>query len=116
MLQYIYNMKFVPTKNDFWFKLKPLSNPDREEKLFLYNLGEWSISSEDNFKKHLNRYDYLNKYYAHLNGTRIKKVVQSEPLWYSRFGLEKLLYPKKSLFMRKKNLLTKQEKYNFIIL
>lgn len=85
-------MRFVPTKSDHWYHLPKLSDPDRAEGYFLHNWGEWSENKEKDFEKHLLRYKKLNNFYAHLNGKKIRAILKEENLWYTRSGLEELIY------------------------
>lgn len=84
-------MRFKVYGKDKWFKIPRASNPDEEERMFLHNTGEWSEFSEEDFEKHLNRYNKLNKCYADLNGERIKTIVKDEPLRYGKYGFQTLL-------------------------
>ena len=76
-------------KSGDWTHQPARRNPDREEFYFL-RYGEFSLESEIAFEKHLSRYSKLNKFYAKLNGKRIKQVLNDEPPWYGRSGLEGL--------------------------
>ena len=66
-----------------WLHLERGSkDPDREA-LNFRRFGEFSLSSEIAFEKHLQRLDKVSRFFAHLNGGRIKAIIQSEKPWYA---------------------------------
>ena len=85
-------MRFIPFGDDQWFQLRPLSRPDKAERDFLHNQGEWSDWKEKAFARHLKEYPVLNKYYAKLNGKKYKMILRENPFWYGRQGMEEVLY------------------------
>ena len=84
-------MQFKPYGSGSWYRLKPLSRPDREELNYLHQQGEWGIYAEESFNKHLNELRKWNKYYSKLNGRRIKEVLRCEPLRYGKAELAELI-------------------------
>jgi hypothetical protein len=86
-------MKIIP-HDDYWYQLPNKNNPDKKEKEYLEGKGEFSIYRDEVFKKHINRYMPLLKFYSKFNGLRFEMVLREEPLWYTTSGIEKLLYGK----------------------
>ncbi len=84
-------MRFKPFSGDNWYYLKALSSPDAAERDLLHNRGEFSLSRQEAFERHLNRYPRLNKFYANQNGKRLKSVLKHERLWYGKQGLEEIV-------------------------
>ena len=85
-------MRFVPYGENKWYQLRPLSKPDKEERDFLHNEGEWSLYKVRAFEAHLKEYPRLNKYYSRLNGKKYKAILQHNPFWYGRQGMEEVIY------------------------
>ena len=86
-------MRFVPYSNGSkWYQLKSLSRPDREEQDYLRQQGEFSIYREDAFNKHCKELSKWRKYYARLNGRKLRAILKMEYLWFGRQGLEELIY------------------------
>lgn len=85
-------MKFVPTSTGEWFKIKNPPNPDEAERNFLRNAGEFSFYRDESFEKHCRELARLNKFYHHLNGTRLKRILHEHDFWYGRSGFEELIY------------------------
>jgi hypothetical protein len=87
------NMRFVPygQNKSKWYQLKPLSRPDWEELSYLHGSGEFSLYRDESFDKHLKEYDKLNKFYSHLNGKRLKAVIERERPWYGKAELVGLM-------------------------
>jgi hypothetical protein len=83
-------MRFKPY-GDEWFRLRTPQNPDEAERSFLHNEGEFSLYKDEAFERHLERYERLNKFYAHQNGKRLKLVVKGEKPWYGRQGMEEII-------------------------
>jgi hypothetical protein len=85
-------MKIRPSNSGAWFYLPGRHNPDKDYLNWIYNYGEFSMSYENTFEKHLKTYGKLNKIYAHLNGQKLKAVLKNERPYFGMSGLEELVY------------------------
>ena len=77
---------------DDWYRIPAAKKDPDDEALYFGRSGEFGPWGDKAFNKHLIRLEKLNKYFANLNGNRIRAILKEERLLYSTRGMEEVIY------------------------